>query len=72
LIVKMAAAQTPQVHQLPATPATVAWGYYSATAKPVLHIASGDIVVVHTMLTNVPDRLEKAGLPPAKVQQVAA
>jgi len=65
----MAAAQTPLVHQLPATPATVAWGYYSAAAKPVLHVASGDIVVVHTMLTNVPDRLEKAGLPPAKVQQ---
>ncbi|HTA75330.1 MAG TPA: acetamidase/formamidase family protein [Gemmatimonadaceae bacterium] len=69
LIVKMASAQTPHVHQLPATPQTVAWGYYSAAAQPVLHVASGDIVVVHTMLTNVPDRLEKAGLPPAKVQQ---
>ncbi len=66
---RMAAAQTPHVHQLPATPTTVAWGYYSAAAKPVLHIASGDIVVVHTVLTNVPDRLEQAGLPAARVQQ---
>lgn len=65
----MAAAQAPHVYQLPATPTTVAWGYYSAAAKPVLHIASGDIVVFHTMLTNVPTGLEKAGLPPAKVQQ---
>jgi acetamidase/formamidase len=62
-------AQTPRVHHLPATPETVAWGYYSAFAKPVLRVASGDIVEVETLLTNVPDRLEAAGLPPAQVQQ---
>jgi acetamidase/formamidase len=63
------AAQTPRVHHLPATPETVAWGYYSAAAKPALHVASGDVVEVETLLTNTPDRLEQAGLPPAEVQQ---
>jgi acetamidase/formamidase len=56
-------------HHLPATPATVAYGYYSATAKPVLRIASGDTVDVETLLTNTPRGLERAGLPPEEVQQ---
>ena len=64
------AAQTaPHRHQLPATPATVAWGYYSADAKPVLRVTSGDTVDVETLLTNSPRGLERAGLPPAEVQQ---
>ena len=61
-------AQAPQVHQLPATPATVAWGYYWALAKPALRIASGDIVEVETMLTSTPGPLERAGVPPAQVE----
>src|SRR5262245_59449336 len=56
-------------HRLPVTPATVAYGYYSAAAKPVLRIASGDTVEFETLLTSRPDRLEAAGLPPAEVQQ---
>jgi acetamidase/formamidase len=64
-----AGAQTPRVHHLPATPETVAYGYYSAAAKPVLHVASGDIVEVETLITNTPDRLEAAGVPPGQVQQ---
>ena len=59
----------PRVHQLPATPATVVWGYYSATAEPVLRIASGDMVDVITMITNRPARLEGAGVPPDQIQQ---
>jgi acetamidase/formamidase len=54
---------------LPATPQTVAWGHYDATSKPVLTIRSGDTVVVHTLLTNSPAGLEKAGVAPADVQQ---
>src|SRR5690348_4243637 len=54
---------------LPATPQTVAWGHYDATSKPVLTIRSGDTVVVHTLLTNSPTGLEKAGVAPADVQQ---
>jgi acetamidase/formamidase len=56
-------------HRLPATPQTVAYGYYSAAASPVLRIASGDTIEVETMITNRPDRLEAAGVAPADVQQ---
>ena len=56
-------------HRLPATPGTVAYGYYSAAATPVLRIASGDTVLVETLITNRPDRLEAAGVAPADVQQ---
>jgi len=59
----------PATHTLAATPKTVAWGYYDAAAQPVLHINSGDTVVFDTLLTSVPDRLEKAGVPPDQVQQ---
>lgn len=34
---------------LPATPATVVWGYYSAKAKPVLTVHSGDTVRIQTL-----------------------
>lgn len=54
---------------LPATPQTVAWGHYDASAKPSLTIKSGDTVVVHTLLTNSPTGLEKAGVAPGDVQQ---
>ena len=43
-------------------------GYYSALAKPVLRIASGDIVEVETLLTSTPSRLEAAGVPPARIE----
>src|SRR5437762_8481023 len=57
------------LHRLPATPRTVAYGYYSAAATPVLRIASGDTVEVETLITNRPDRLEAAGVAPADGQQ---
>ena len=56
-------------HRLRATPATVAYGYYWAEAKPALRIASGDVIDVETLLTNTPTRLEAAGVAPADVQQ---
>jgi acetamidase/formamidase len=55
-------------HELKATPQTVAWGHYDATDAPVLTIRSGDTVVIHTLLTNSPAGLEKAGVAPADVQ----
>ncbi|WP_010183190.1 acetamidase/formamidase family protein [Sphingomonas sp. PAMC 26605] len=57
-----------KTHDLPATPQTVAWGHYDATSKPVLTIESGDTVIVHTLLTNSPAGLEKAGVAPADVE----
>ena len=62
------AAQSPKTHRLEATPATVAYGYYWSEAKPVLRIASGDILDVDTLLTSTPDRLEKSGVPAGDVQ----
>ncbi len=66
--VSISSAQAPRTHRLEATPATVAYGYYWADAKPVLRIASGDIIDVDTLLTNTPAGLERAGVPPDKIQ----
>jgi acetamidase/formamidase len=59
---------TPVTHRLEATPSTVAYGYYWSEAKPALHIASGDIIDVDTLLTNSPNGLQNAGVPPEKIQ----
>src|SRR5712664_3806656 len=60
--------RTPKTHRLEATPATVAYGYYWAEAKPALRIASGDIIDVDTLLTNNPAGLQRAGVPPDRIQ----
>jgi acetamidase/formamidase len=60
--------RAPKTHRLEATPETVAYGYYWADAKPVLRIASGDIIDVDTLLTNNPTGLERAGVAPEKIQ----
>jgi acetamidase/formamidase len=57
-----------RTHRLEATPSTVAYGYYWAEAKPVLRIASGDIIDVDTLLTNTPRGLERAGVKPEDIQ----
>jgi acetamidase/formamidase len=59
---------TARTYDLPATPQTVAWGHYEAGAKPSLTIQSGDTVIVHTVLTNSPTGLEKAGVAPADIE----
>src|SRR5580658_3155330 len=66
-----AAAQSPapQTHRPEATPATVAYGYYWADAKPALRIASGDIIDVDTLLTNNPMGLQRAGVATEKIQE---
>src|ERR1700704_1526862 len=61
-------AQAPKTHRLEATPATIAYGYYWSDAKPVLRIASGDIIDVDTLLTNSPTGLQRAGVPDNKIQ----
>ncbi len=60
--------QSPRTHRLEATPETVAYGYYWSEAKPVLRIASGDIIDVDTLLTNSPTGLARAGVPDDKIQ----
>jgi acetamidase/formamidase len=63
-----ASAQPPKTHRLEATPSTVVYGYYWSDAKPALHIDSGDIIDVDTVLTNTPAGLAKAGVPDQKIQ----
>ena len=61
-----ARAQTTQT--LLATPATVAWGYYSAQAKPALTVHSGDTVIMQTASTcGPPQRLESEGVKAADI-----
>jgi acetamidase/formamidase len=65
LAVQSANAQT---QTLLATPTTIAWGYYSAHAKPVLTIHSGDTVTIQTLSTcGPPERLQSLGIPPAEI-----
>ena len=65
----LASAQQSRSYNLAATPSTVAWGYYWSQATPVLRIRSGDRVTVHTMITNSPTGLVRAGLDSTRVQQ---
>lgn len=62
------AAQAPKIHRLEASPDTVAYGHYWAEAKPVLRVASGDIIDVDTLLTSTPAGLTRAGVPADKIQ----
>ncbi len=64
-----AAQNRPHFHHLEPSPQTVAWGYYDAHATPVLRVASGDTVEIHTLITSTPSRLEAAGVPAAEVEQ---
>ena len=67
LFATIVAAQTPQA-TLSATPSTVVWGYYSAKAKPVLTVHSGDAVRIQTLSTcGSTERLEEEGVAVADI-----
>jgi acetamidase/formamidase len=69
LSILAATSEAQKVHQLPATPSTVAYGYYWFDAKPAIRINSGDVVEVETMLTNTPAGLERIGVKPEDIPQ---
>ena len=51
-----------------ATPSTIAWGYYSAQAKPAITVHSGDTVTMQTASTcGPPKRLESEGVKTADI-----
>jgi acetamidase/formamidase len=54
--------------ELKATPKTIVWGYYSAAAKPVLTIHSGDTVRIETV-SGSPSRLESSGVPGSQIPE---
>ncbi len=56
-------------YDLPASPTTVAWGYYSAEKKPALTVHSGDTVRIHTLSTCSIERMEAAGMPHNAIPQ---
>src|SRR5882724_6820553 len=67
LLLSTAAALPAAEYVLKADPQNIAWGYYSAAAKPVLRIKSGDTVTIQTVSGN-PSRLEASGVPAAQIQ----
>jgi acetamidase/formamidase len=56
-------------HVLTPSPETVVWGYYWSETPPVLHVRSGDVVTVHTLLTSNPEELKKIGIPADEIEQ---
>jgi acetamidase/formamidase len=56
-----------QAHDLPLAPHTVHWGYYDASVKPVLTIASADRVRVETMVARGLERVRLAGVPESEI-----
>ena len=72
LAIPAALAQQP-TQTLLATPTTVAWGYYSARAKPVLTVKSGDTVTIQTLSTcGPPERLKTLGIAEADIPPYVA
>jgi acetamidase/formamidase len=60
------AQESPKVHELKPSPATVHHGFFDASLKPVLTIDSGDIVRIETASGN-PRWYEKLGVPKEKI-----
>lgn len=56
--------------ELKATPSTIVWGYYAASAKPVLKIRSGDSVRIETVSTGSPKMFETAGVAADQISPV--
>src|ERR1019366_6448757 len=53
---------------LPASPSTAVWGYYSAKARRVLTVPSGDTVRIQTLSTCGPtERMIEEGVAPADI-----
>jgi len=70
LAVSLGAATAAAQQTLLATPTTVAWGYYSAKAKPVMTVHSGDTVKIQTLSTcGTPERLKDEGVAAADIPQ---
>ena len=51
-----------RAHDLKLLPQHVHWGYYDASVKPVLRVASGDTIRVETMIARGLQRLRAAGV----------
>ena len=63
------AAQASRTHDLKLVPENVHWGYYDASVKPALRIASGDTVRVEAMLARGLPRLLAAGVQESEIPE---
>ena len=63
------AAQASRTHDLKLLPENVHWGYYDASVKPALRIASGDTVRVEAMLARGLPRLFAAGVQESEIPE---
>jgi acetamidase/formamidase len=60
-------------YTLPATPQTIAWGYYSGQSKPVLTVHSGDTVRMQALSTcGSPERMIANGVKPEDIPPYTA
>jgi acetamidase/formamidase len=60
-------------YTLPATPSTVAWGYYSGQSKPALTVHSGDTVRIQALSTcGSPERMLASGVRPEQIPPYTA
>jgi acetamidase/formamidase len=60
-------------YTLPATPETVAWGYYSSFSKPVLTVKSGDTVKMQSLASCGDEKaLARDGVAPADIPKYIA
>jgi acetamidase/formamidase len=68
-LISGAQCSTAENFELKASPSTVVWGYYAASAKPVLRIHSGDTVRMETVSTGSPERFEALGVPASQIPE---
>src|SRR5439155_21923378 len=69
LLLSLSAASEAAHHVLKPTPKTVVWGYYDATAPPVLRIQAGDTVEIESAMIATPAMLEAAGVAPEQIPE---
>lgn len=73
LALSLSAVAAAEDFTLNATPKTVAWGYYSGQAAPVLTVHTGDTVRMQTLSTcGSPERMEHEGVAPADIPAYTA
>src|SRR5580692_10742960 len=73
LTLSFAGASLAADYTLLATPTTVAWGYYSGLAKPVMTVHSGDTVRMQTLSTcGSPERMVGGGVKPEEIPAYTA
>jgi acetamidase/formamidase len=67
LAVNAAAQAAPKTYELKLAPENVTFGNIDGNSKPVLHVASGDIITAETLGDNVTNYLRFGGVPESEI-----